>query len=181
MDRFWRGEAMKRASSPRTSRRFTGELSWWAQGQRRFFPYWSKTLGLAGYWKVQLMWGQVHLLWCLAYSYWVDFGSSIYIKNETRLLWLRCFCFRTLRTFQTFGYEVSSANRQDLLQDKRYRWWQYLQFSFMIFTAALFSKEACEEWIGYYGWPICGVWLWPQRWLENICYVQICLHFMVSE
>ena len=107
------------AFSPRTSRRFTGELSWWAQGQRRFFPYWSKTLGLAGYWKVQLMWGQVHLLWCLAYSYWVDFGSSIYIKNETRLLWLRCFCFRTLRTFQTFGYEVSSANRQDLLLDRR--------------------------------------------------------------
>ena len=112
-------EAMKRASSPRTSRRFTGELSCWAQGQRRFFPYWSKTLGLAGYLKVQLMWGQVHLLWCLAYSYWVDFGSSIYIKNETRLLWLRCFCFRTLRTFQTFGYEVSSANRQDLLLDRR--------------------------------------------------------------
>ena len=167
MDRFWRGEAMKRASSPRTSRRFTGELSCWAQGQRRFFPYWSKTLGLAGYLKVQLMWGQVHLLWCLAYSYWVDFGSSIYIKNETRLLWLRCFCFRTLRTFQTFGYEVSSANRRDLLQDKRYLWWQYLQSSFMIYTAALFSEEACEEWIGYYGWPICGVWHWPQRWLKK--------------
>ena len=30
---------MKRASSPRTSRRFTGELSWWAPGQCRFFPY----------------------------------------------------------------------------------------------------------------------------------------------
>jgi hypothetical protein len=33
----------------------------------------------------------------------------------------------------------------------------------MIYTAALFSEEACEEWIGYYGWPICGVWHWPQR------------------
>merc|ERR1719209_1706955 len=28
---------------------------------------------------------------------------------------------------------------------------------------ALFNEEACEEWIGYYGWPICGVWHWPQR------------------
>ena len=40
---------------------------------------------------------------------------------------------------------------------------QYLRSSFMIYTAALFSEEACKEWIGYYGWPICGVWHWPQR------------------
>merc|ERR1719474_2647552 len=102
---------MKLASSPRTSRRFIGELSCWAQGQRRFLPLLKQDFG----------------------SGWILEGPA-YVGPE------HCGPFRPLG--------MKSARQIE---------------RFCLKIEALFSEEACEEWIGYHGWPICGVWRWPQR------------------